>query len=75
MGSLFVLLVLIVVVLVVIALLKGQQTGPSTEMTYETRNALFSPAAAILKVSEPVPEIASTRNTSIPSFVSQRPLP
>jgi very-short-patch-repair endonuclease len=44
MGSLFVLLVLIIVVLVLVSLLKGQQTGPAKEMTYETRNALFSPA-------------------------------
>jgi very-short-patch-repair endonuclease len=44
MGSLFVLLVLIVVAVVLVSLLKGQQSGPSKEMSYEARKALFSPA-------------------------------
>ncbi|OEU62893.1 MAG: hypothetical protein BA870_02295 [Desulfuromonadales bacterium C00003094] len=44
MGSLFVLLVVIVVAVVLVSLLKGQQSGPSKEMSYEARKALFTPA-------------------------------
>lgn len=44
MGGIFILLVTIVVVAVLVSLLKSQQAATATEMGYEARKELFSPA-------------------------------